>query len=182
MAGLAKYETGRTPNLTPSFFFFFRLNISSPFHFSSHKICMCFYYAHCSQTQLSACRISSGAWAGRHGICFHLLKEILGHLGLSQHCPLWKSLLVHTDDWMDGKGGREKERKERKKKGKQKERKRKGRKKEKRNRPRHFQATIFKKHAFHRRMQNTACGSANSDKLFGGQFGVIIKILTIYRL
>lgn len=70
---------------------------------------------------------------------------------VTAQCPLWKSLLVHTDDWMDGKGGREKERKERKKKEKQKERKRKGRK-EKRNRPRHFQVTTFKKHAFRGRM------------------------------
>ena len=31
-------------------------------------------------------------------------------------------------------------------------------------------------------MKNTAYGSANSDKLSGGQFGVIIKILTVYRL
>lgn len=52
--------------------------------------------------------------------------------------------------WMEKEAGKKKGRRERRKKNK-KERKRKGRK-EKRNRPRHFQVTTFKKHAFRGRM------------------------------
>ena len=147
MAGLSKYETEKTPSLTPSFFFFFQLNTSSPFHFSSHKIFMGFYYAHCSQTN-TAEYLQNLLWGlGRQA--WNLFSSPQGDArpfrAVTAHCPLWKSLLAHTDDWMDGKGGR----------GKRKEgekEKKTGRKREKRNRPRHFQVTTFKKHAFHRRM------------------------------
>lgn len=87
--------------------------------------------------------------------------------------------------WMEKEAG-ERERKERKKKEKQKDRKMKGRKREKRNRPRHFQVTTFKKHAFHRRMvisyEKYCLWECKLRQLSGGQFGVIIKILTVCRL
>lgn len=49
---------------------------------------------------------------------------------VTAHCPLWKSLLAHADDWMDGKGGRGKrkegEKEERKTKRQENERKEEG--------------------------------------------------------
>lgn len=78
VAGLSKCETESTLTPHTKFFSFFWLNTSSLSHFSSHKIRVCSYYAHCSQTNTVQCLQNLiWAWAGRHGIFYPLLRVTL---------------------------------------------------------------------------------------------------------
>lgn len=184
MAYSQKYETERTPIFTPSFFFF---QLTPPVPSIS---------LHTRYAWVSLCSLLSNTAECLQNLLWGLGRQAWNPFSSPQgdtrpfsavtaHCPLWKSLLAHADDWMDGKGGgKEKGRRERRKKNKKTGKGKEGRGR-KRNRPRHFQVTTFKKHAFHRRMvisyEKYCLWECKLRQLSGGQFGVIIK-LTACRL